>query len=362
MAEIQHDSAIFTREEALSFLVKNFEMSDPMELLSKDPLRLLHQISGRYSETLPLQNISILHSPIQTICVPCLKKIKADRLAGRGGMCYGNNVFLCELLCALGYKAHVASASVVVPNDHIVVIVKAMPDGTSDTLYFLDNGFALPLQQAVPVNFETESPVYNLGHTIFKITKEGDVYSRFAAKHGKLFVSASDFESNDKTIEWTRCYTFSTKPSHIRGVEKGMEFSYQERFSRQGNLLFTIVRGNVLHWISDFDRSTAELNITYHKMSPSVTVSTKLDAADDIVRCFRDIFPGFTCQELMTAVENLANYKRTFVLEHGTQWFVISLWAVLYGPLTRYVKVWDAHAPGMSGTFFPPPTLKETAS
>ena len=33
-----------------------------------------------------------------------------------------------------------------------------------------------------------------------------------------------------------------------------------------------------------------------------------------------------------------------------------------HGPLTRYVKLRVAHASGMSETFFPPPTPKETAS
>ena len=32
------------------------------------------------------------------------------------------------------------------------------------------------------------------------------------------------------------------------------------------------------------------------------------------------------------------------------------------GPLTRYVKLLVAHAPGIPGTFSPPPTSKETAS
>ena len=32
------------------------------------------------------------------------------------------------------------------------------------------------------------------------------------------------------------------------------------------------------------------------------------------------------------------------------------------GPLTRYVKLRVVHAPGMPGTFSPPPTSKETAS
>ena len=33
-----------------------------------------------------------------------------------------------------------------------------------------------------------------------------------------------------------------------------------------------------------------------------------------------------------------------------------------HGPLSRYVKLWVAHAPGMPGMFSPPSTSKETAS
>ena len=40
-------------------------------------------------------------------------------------------------------------------------------------------------------------------------------------------------------------------------------------------------------------------------------------------------------------------------------WFVCM---DLYGPLTRYVKLRVVHAPGMPGTFPPPPTPKESAS
>ena len=35
---------------------------------------------------------------------------------------------------------------------------------------------------------------------------------------------------------------------------------------------------------------------------------------------------------------------------------------VIHGPLTRYVKLQVTHAPGMRGTFSPPPTSKEPAS
>ena len=45
--------------------------------------------------------------------------------------------------------------------------------------------------------------------------------------------------------------------------------------------------------------------------------------------------------------------------------FSLLLWLnsiEIHGPLTRYVKLWEAHVPGMPGTFSPPPTSKETAS
>ena len=40
----------------------------------------------------------------------------------------------------------------------------------------------------------------------------------------------------------------------------------------------------------------------------------------------------------------------------------VQVYSDLHGPLTRYVKLCVAHAPGMPGTFSPPPTSKETAS
>ena len=46
--------------------------------------------------------------------------------------------------------------------------------------------------------------------------------------------------------------------------------------------------------------------------------------------------------------------KNTYSWPQGQQ--------VLNGPLTRYVTLWDAHAPGMPWTFSPPPILKEIAS
>ena len=42
--------------------------------------------------------------------------------------------------------------------------------------------------------------------------------------------------------------------------------------------------------------------------------------------------------------------------------YVSTVEYIIHGPLTRYVKLRVAHAPGMPGTFSPPPTSEETAS
>ena len=39
-------------------------------------------------------------------------------------------------------------------------------------------------------------------------------------------------------------------------------------------------------------------------------------------------------------------------------WLCTRLW-FLHGPLARYVKLWVAHAPGMPGTFSPPPQVND---
>ena len=44
-----------------------------------------------------------------------------------------------------------------------------------------------------------------------------------------------------------------------------------------------------------------------------------------------------------------------------TSHIILYMYLVVHGPLTRYVKLKAAHAPGMLGTFSSPPTSKETS-
>ena len=80
-------------------------------------------------------------------------------------------------------------------------------------------------------------------------------------------------------------------------------------------------------------------------------------------------FPSFSIWYIMQYILHRLTYGR---MEYFSLWkyfpvensMVIprSLFVLVHGSLTRCVKLWDAHALRMPGTFPPPPILKETAS
>ena len=65
-----------------------------------------------------------------------------------------------------------------------------------------------------------------------------------------------------------------------------------------------------------------------------------------------------------------SNYLSILIIPASGTKVLISIISVLYtqvnvlghGPLARYVKLWIAHAPGMPGTFSPPPISTKTTS
>ena len=311
---------MFTFDEALDYLRNQLGISDATDALSRDPLGLLNKMSFQYSELVPFQNITNISCPIGTISVPSMEQIKSEHLSGRGGMCYGHNRFFFELICALGYKAHLAGAHAENPDGHLIVIIDAMPNGDNSTTYFFDNGFGYPHHQAVPLDFDRESPVYNLGHTLFKITRDGDLYTRLTAKHDKTFVCAYEYAKGHNKFEWSRSFTFTTGPIKIPHLVKSMNLPYKNVFGRFGSLTFILVQGEVLHSIEDFDESTPELNVKHHQMKPSGTVSIHLRSVDDIVSGVLQLCPVLIEEELRTAIKNAAHYKRIFVQEKGYQW------------------------------------------
>ena len=68
---------------------------------------------------------------------------------------------------------------------------------------------------------------------------------------------------------------------------------------------------------------------------------------------------SFTGALSSSELQRLDNTARHHDSMQPLQW---SPGDILHGPLTRYVKLRVAHAPGMPGTFSPPPTSKESTA
>ena len=62
----------------------------------------------------------------------------------------------------------------------------------------------------------------------------------------------------------------------------------------------------------------------------------------------------YKCKHILSFLNNSAH--------KGLKLTKCLLLFILNGPLTRYLKLWVAHGPGMPGMFSPPPTSKETVS
>ena len=317
MEGINQADGILGHDEALGFLETNLGISNAKDLLFNSPVTLLDRIAHHYTEAVPFQNLAILSANIGTLCVPDRKKIKSEQMAGRGGLCYGNNIFLYELVCALGFKAYIAGGNVIYPGDHIVLIVTGMPSGATGKSYALDHGLPLALGKAVPLNFERESAVCDLGHSIYKFRRDGNTYTRFTAKRGKIYISSSEFTNPDTVFEWKRTFSFNTHPIDVAAFDKMMEYPYTKFWGTFGNFLFSITRGEVLHIIEDFDKSTPELSVKHHEMRPSGTVSSRLKNVDDIVARFKKIVTAYSEEELRGAMDNLVHYKKGFIRENG---------------------------------------------
>ena len=317
MKHFQHAEGLLSRDEAIEFLEKKLEISDAKDLLTNNPVALLDRIAHHITEAVPFQNLTMMSAPVGTLHVPDMTKIKTELMAGRGALHHGNNMFLCELLDALDFKAYLVHATVVNPDDHCVVIVTAMPSGETGGSYLLDNGIPLAYGEAVPLNFEGESPVCDLGHSVYKLRRDGDTYTRFTAKRGNTYVTSTEFKNPDIVFEWKRTLSFNTKPFNIAEFAKVMEFPYTKYFGTLGNFIFSVTRGDVVHIIEDFDKSTAELSLKHHVIKPCGHVESRLENVEDFIACIKKITTVYNDDELRGAMKNLVHYKRSFNEKNG---------------------------------------------
>ena len=101
---------------------------------------------------------------------PSLTEVKEAVFSGVGGLCYTTVVFLKYLLEALGFNVHFIAGSVLShPDNHLGILLKDLTHQGSTHLVDA-NGY--PTFQAIPLDFEEKSPIYNESFFEYKFMRK----------------------------------------------------------------------------------------------------------------------------------------------------------------------------------------------
>ena len=152
-----------TDQEANEFVADVLKLSNARERLERNRPDFLDDLIGAFYSSVPFQNVTLLSQPAEERRVPTWEDIKAAVNGGYGGLCYTLSAFMNALLTALGYDTYLAGGCVQYDGPtHMLVIVRDLT--TRGSLHLVDvPGY--PTFQAIPLDFEKESPVYH--HSVY---------------------------------------------------------------------------------------------------------------------------------------------------------------------------------------------------
>ena len=154
---------MFNHDAALKLLQDSWRIKDVEKRLKTDRKALLDEVVVGVQEKVIFQTISVMASEPGRLKRPTFAEIKQNCLCAVGGVCYSINIFTWCLLKALGFSAKVCRARVgpispATSSSHLVVLVYGILE--PNDLFLIDCGCGYPTFQAVPLDFEKESPVY----------------------------------------------------------------------------------------------------------------------------------------------------------------------------------------------------------
>ena len=288
-----------SKEEAVQFITKVLGISSPLKKLEEDRTLFLNDLIKAFYCSVLFQNITLLSKPEANRHVPTWEEVKAAVMGGRGGLCYPLSVFMTYLLEALGYEVYFPASSIFWSNNHMTTIVQNLSFPGSKHLVDV-TGF--PTFEAVPLDFEKESPVYSYSFLEFKFVKEGNKILRFHRKSDKLpFIPASIPGREYIVDEWRRvCEVEYMVPRELSFFEQPMTDVYTKPGVNSPFLVsFRAVVYRDLKLIAIKD-TTLLLENDKHELEV-----TKVSSREEMVRITSKYFPQFTVEEVTKAMDTL---------------------------------------------------------
>lgn len=164
-----------TREEAFCILENILLIADPVELLQQDPILFLNKFIHRMITEIPFSNIPLVSQHMDNKHCPTFTECKEAIICRQGGHCFYKNIFSKALLDLMGYKTfHVGGNN---PGEdqidsHTAIIVCDL--SYPGSLHLAEPGTRRPLFEAIPLDFDQESPEYHFHFLRSKFFRRDD--------------------------------------------------------------------------------------------------------------------------------------------------------------------------------------------
>ena len=191
------------------------EEIDNFKSPSSSCLKLLNKIILAFHINIPFQNIVLLSEPKEKRKMPSLNFIFEEVISGRGGMCYVNNTFFKYLLEVIGFNVTLLSGTVNAPNSHTITLVKDVL--YKGDIYLADVGVGFPVLEAISLDFNLESPVYNHSYITCKYVKRID--DGVNKNEEPVIFERLHKKQSDGEVNWVKFYDFTLEPRDIAFFE-----------------------------------------------------------------------------------------------------------------------------------------------
>ena len=175
---------MLSQKEAMYFVTEVLKIPRPVESKQENPHDFLSRLIVAFHQTIPFQSMSLLAVKPEDRHKPTLQETKLSVMSGKGGLCYSLNPFMKFLLEALGYDVYFVSSDIKHPSNHIITVVQNLRKPGDK--YLVDVGIGYPTFEAIPLDFEYESPVYMHSFLQYKFVREGNAIVRWHGKGGSM--------------------------------------------------------------------------------------------------------------------------------------------------------------------------------
>ncbi|XP_072035502.1 uncharacterized protein [Amphiura filiformis] len=308
---------MLSHKEAVRFLTDVLKIDSIQDKLTNDKAALLNEIINLYQRKIPFQSITVISRRDEDQHLSTMDDIKAQILSIQGGICYDHNIFMKHLLETLGFEVYLNACETGLNGvcSHVSVLAKNLVK-TGDN-YYVDVGTRDPFFQAIPLDFDKESPVYKCGFQVYKFVKEGEEISWWQ----KVNRSYSTVPQNEKGIiidGWKKFMTFTLEPREIKCFRDHVIKHYVTQSPPKSKVTFL----QLMHVVAYPGQKLLAILGTslFHENDEGKIEKTKITSKEELIGLYAKYFPQFPADlvTIATLAEILYSKKYLPTSHNGT--------------------------------------------